>query len=127
MLIRWNGPATVQRVVGEYTFSKNGRVCDVTKPDLIERLISDPDFCIDANEPLLQVTGDGDVLGLMALEGVASVGDLIELDKTAVKKLARGLGITQTAVRKMIKAAKSSDVDTAVFTAVVEDDCGCGQ
>jgi len=80
MLIRYTGPRSVRRLIGNYEWSQEtGFVQDVQEAELAANLLMHPfgRFVVDVSEPLLKaVKGDPDRVVAWALEGIATVDDL---------------------------------------------------
>lgn len=103
MLIRFTGPRHHLRYWGPYEFSREaGFVHEVSAEDAALMLTTPRErFAVDEAEPLLQVMS-AEQAGLLALEGVGSVGDLANLAGERVKEVAKALRVRRTTVEAWV-------------------------
>ncbi len=101
-----------RRLIGQYEWSAgNGYVCEVTDPDLLQELFTNPaydnDFVVADDEPLARIAGSTHGAQLLVVYGrVASIEQLANLTKEEANRLAAALVETPRTVNGWIEAAR---------------------
>jgi hypothetical protein len=107
VLIKYTGHAG-RRIVGALEWNReNEFIQTVDEPELACELLSHPpnDFSVAEEEPLLTIVNE-DVVGLLALYGIASASQLAAIvDKEVQAAFAGELGSTLEELRGWIKSA----------------------
>jgi len=107
MRISYTGNSQI-RQVDQYRWAQTDldRVQEVDDPEVLTRLVGHAGFEIADDEPLLQVATLEQVQ-LMALSGVATSETLATASAAKVKELAELLDVSESEIKKWIKAAKA--------------------
>lgn len=103
-----------RRLIDQYDWSEEtGYVCDVTDPDLLSELFTNPayddDFAVHSTEPLVAVLGNPhDVQVMVVYAGITSVEMLADLTEDGASRLMSALLATKRTVKSWIAAARSA-------------------
>lgn len=100
----------MRRLVTQYEWSEaTGFVQEVVEASLAAELLTEPSnqFVVDRAEPLLTLKGVGEQRAAeLALAGIATLGDLAELDNAGMQRLATLINGSQPQVRAWIRQAQ---------------------
>lgn len=132
MLIAFVGPKTTRRLwPGQggrvYEFSRwTGFSQEVESAEDCAQMLTHPrgEFAVDDDEPLLAAGMDADHAGLLALNGIANIEALAELDAAEASRLAKELRVKRTVVERWMAGATKWMVDVGRWSRQMAEELG---
>ncbi len=107
MRINFAKSSHMRRIVGDYVWDANQSEVEVEDARLCAELLTSPGeaFCVAESEPLKKAAKDEEILEL-ALNGIASLAQLAELDLDGKTALSAGMRKSDKYIESLINRAK---------------------